>query len=412
MFNMKIGLKIFASALLLAVIPAKSFAAESGLQPSFSLSEEYNDNVLGTSENEKEDYITRVLPGFSGYYRGSRVSLEGAYLLDFNYYAKNTRASTAAHKLHFQSSAEFLKNTGFLRISDTYDKVSVDPTRSRSQESTFLGQTDSNTFSVEPYFTFRPGSLLSVNAGYTYINTWYRGEGNADKRDHVFFLRSDIELSGLDTVNVSVEHLKENGRFLDFEKDDIYTGYKHVFAQGSDISASIGLSRFTPEEGKAYENIFWRAGLNHDFDIFALTLSTSASLNENPQSTPQWDYTYLASLGRKFARSEASLGLVLTDYKDGETEALKTRKYGATVNFKREMTSRVNSAFSVTVEKFELKQLKTYTRRFFFTASADYRFTETLSASLVYNFIDMYSPEIQVDNYTTNRVIAELRKTF
>lgn len=409
---MRIGLKIFASALLLSVIPAKSFAADSGLQPSFSLSEEYNDNVHGASDNEKEDYITRVLPGLSGYYRTPRISLEGAYLLDFNYYARNTRANSAAHKLQFQSSAEFLKNTGFLRISDIYDKVSLDSSRDRSQESTFLGQTDSNNFSVEPYFTFRPGNNITVNAGYTYINTWYRDEGSSDKRDHVFFLRSDFELSGLDTVNVSVEHLKENGRFLEFEKDDISIGYKHVFAEGSDIFASIGLSRFNPEEGKDYENMFWGAVLNHDFDIFVLKLSTNARLNENPQSTPQWDYSYLASLGRKFARSEASLGLELTEYKDAETEALKTRKYGATVNFRREVTSRLNSVSSVTFEKFELKQQETYTRRFFFTTSAEYRFTETLSASLVYNFIHYYSPGIQVDNYTTNRVIAELRKAF
>ncbi len=409
---MNINFKSLSLATLLAFVPAISFSADSGLQPSISVSEEYNDNVLNAQTHRDEDFITRVLPGFTGYYRTSRLNVDGSYFLDVNYYARKTYTSTAAHRLQLQSSAELLKNLAFLKVDDSFEKVSLDPARNRSAESVFQGQTDRNSFKAEPFLRFNPASTNTTTVGYRYLNTRYKGEGNADKRDHVFFLSSVFELTGLDTFVVSAEHTKENNTFLKFEKDDVFLGYTHVFSEGSDIFASVGLSVFNPENGDSYENVFWRAALNHDFGLFALSLSTAAALSENPQSTPQWNYSYVASLRRKFARSDASLGFVLEEFKNALTEEIKTRKYGVSLNYSYEVTPRLMSVFSATGEKFELKEQFTYTTRFLFSSSATYSFTDDFSASLVYNFIHLNSPGIPVDNYRTNRVIAEFRKAF
>jgi hypothetical protein len=82
------------AATLLAIAlgsPAPSWAQAGWyLIPSLSLSEEFDDNVLGQTSGQKSDFITRVTPGFAVGYVSVPLTLLGSYSVGAEFYAKNS----------------------------------------------------------------------------------------------------------------------------------------------------------------------------------------------------------------------------------------------------------------------------------------------------------------------------------
>jgi hypothetical protein len=56
--------------------------------------------------------------------------------------------------------------------------------------------------------------------------------------------------------------------------------------------------------------------------------------------------------------------------------------------------------------------MDTYTSRYLPGVRFDYRSSETLTMSLDYRYTNNYSPDIYTNNYYSNRVMVEIKKTF
>jgi len=406
------SLKKICLAVLLLSLANESAAAEKTLTPSIALSEEYIDNIFATERNREEDYITRVIPGLSGHYKAARLELDASYLFDYRYFAKQRHSPIETHKLTSGMLAELASNRLYLKLSDSYDRVSLDPTiADRPRESLFLNQTEANVFLAEPYLVMRPGNI-EITAGYRYLNYWYKEESAVDKRDHSTYLKVGGALSDETSWHVQGEHLEEMSSAADFTKDSAWAGFTHQFGSASVISASAGTSRLEFDEGRSYSNIFWNASIAADLGIAKGELSTAARLNENPRATPQWEYTYSAALSRELSRSALKLTAYLADYENSETEAFETRKYGSSFHFGHKFSERAEYALTASLEKFEKKLLRSQTVRVYLEQAFRYSLSEGTSASLEYILVGYDSHTIPEDNYITNRFIAEIRKVF
>ena len=78
---------LFATVVILVlVLPPSAFSAQLNFTPVLTLSEEYNDNIFLTNNNEEDDYITRVSLGGTLELLGRTVGAEITYLPAYEWY--------------------------------------------------------------------------------------------------------------------------------------------------------------------------------------------------------------------------------------------------------------------------------------------------------------------------------------
>ena len=121
--------------------------------PSFTLSEEYNDNIFLDNRNRKSDFITGFTPGIAITYERPTYRLAAGYNFTAELFARETNESHAFDRQNF-----------FL---DTMWKV--DPFLTLSLTDTFIFSTDTNLIAQEQVSSGRDRSasnVLGIGAGY------------------------------------------------------------------------------------------------------------------------------------------------------------------------------------------------------------------------------------------------------
>ena len=85
-------------ASVIAGIPAAALAQTGWvILPSFSLAEEFDDNVFVSTTDPKSDFITRFTPGLQLGYRSVPFTLLASGSIDAEIYANNSELSDAAN---------------------------------------------------------------------------------------------------------------------------------------------------------------------------------------------------------------------------------------------------------------------------------------------------------------------------
>lgn len=386
--------------------------AEFVLVPAIALSEEYNNNVFLERDDMDHDFISRVQPSLGLKYAAARLGAELDYAYDFRYYSRQMRENEETHRLAFAGNIEPARNLFFIKISDDYSRVSLDNTRDLTSESLFVNQSERNVFSLNPYFVLRPSSVLTVNAGYTLADTWYKTEDGVDKRDHIAY--ADAVLEGTSSLSFSAGYMytEDSNRLRGFTKNDAHAGVAYSYAEGSSIKLGLGNSWLDLEGGNGYSTVYWNAGVLHDFGLFQGSVDASREIYENPGSLPEWLDSYKVSLKRDFKRSALKLVTWVDEFRRLEGRGLRVRKYGADGGLTIEISPRLTGALNLSVEKFEQKDVDTYTLKYAAVPRLTYSPREDVSASVTVNHSDYYSPEITGVNYSVTRFIAEVRKSF
>ncbi len=395
--------------------------AEFSIEPSITISEEYNDNVFLRKEVRDEDYITRVLPSIVLRYKTPIWEWDISYALDYRYHANyNYYASWVAaareeettHDLDANGHIEMINEFLFIDISDEYQRVSLDATRDYSEESLFLNQSDRNIFTLNPYFVVKPSSLSTLTTGYIYSDTAYKEEEAIDRTNNIAYVNSDFELSPKITLNAGYKYTQEDSDAMDYNKNDISLGSRYEYAGESYLSFTIGNSWLDFKEANSYSHIFWNAGIIHKFSTVTGSLESAVDYNEDPTGNPIRENRYLMSFGKPSGRTTLNLSISLREYRDSETEDLQTRSYGPTANIRYELTTRTTVAIDSTLEKFERESEKTYTERYLAGLRFDHILSDNLNLALAYKYTDSYSPETPEDNYMNNRFILEIKKSL
>jgi opacity protein-like surface antigen len=158
--------------------------------PSFTLSEEYNDNVFLDNSNRQSDFITGFTPGIAITYERPTYRLAAGYNFTAELFARETNESHAFDRQNF-----------FL---DTAWKV--DPFLTLSLTDTFIFSTDTNLIAREQVSTGRDRSLsntLGAGASYQLTEFWSLRGGASYTLER--FSRSGLQDSDVYHANVGVD---------------------------------------------------------------------------------------------------------------------------------------------------------------------------------------------------------------
>jgi hypothetical protein len=385
-----------------------AYAAEFSIKPTLAVSEEYNDNVFETRDFRKTDYITRALPGLALKYNAPFWDWDIAYNFDYRYYARNSKTDDYTHNLLAKGNVKIIDEFMLLDISDSYKRVSLNVTRDYTQESLVANQSDSNTFTASPYFLLRPGTHATVKTGYRYTNVWYRDPTAIDKREHSGFVDAVYEYSPKLSFNADYTFTHQNS-VNGFDKYAPYAGARYEYADKSFVFAQGGYTWIHFKNRSDFNNPFWNAGITHTFEPYSVYFNTGVQYPEDPQSglTKETDYTL--GMKRTMVRGDVGASVYYSKY-DGINVDM-TRKYGAGITGRYEITAKLTGNISFNAEKYD-HSTGSYTRRFYVNPALGYALPWDITVALNYTFVDYYSPGVFNDNYRVNRVILEVKKTF
>lgn len=387
-------------------------AGEFEIHPAVRVIEEYNDNVFLTREDRVDDFITRAIPSLALKYSAPLWTWDVSYALDYMHYAKGSRGDDTTHNLVAKGTIELLKERLFIKLNDDYGRVSLDVTRDFTRESSFVGQSDRNIFVANPYYIIRPAERSRITVGYIYSKTWYEEQGAVNKTDNVIYVEPAYDLTPRLTLNAGFRHTDNSNDKNDYTKNDVYLESRYEYADKSHAFLRVGNTWLNFTGVKKYSNIFWNAGVTHDFILFTGTLLVSMDYSEDPLGALIRENTYLAGVRADFSRTKANLTLAATQFKNAETRRTTTTKYGAGGSIIYELTLRTTGTFDFLAERLEEEVADTYRRRYVLGGKLDYLLWKDFTASLAYHYVDSYSPKLEGDTYSANRFFLELRKSF
>jgi len=202
-----------AVALLLALIfaPGASWA-EFRATPAFSLRQEYNDNIY--LEKDKEgDFVTFVRPSVSALWNTRVADLTLDLGVGYEKYWENSDDDELRPTARLDSTFSLYRENLFLRVTDIYDRVTIDEGGKGAVDNNLINMTDSNRLEVNPYLVLQPLRTLQARFDYLYENVWYREDEGDDAETH----RYAVTLTQQFTPRISVDL---SGAFSQFRPKD------------------------------------------------------------------------------------------------------------------------------------------------------------------------------------------------
>lgn len=402
-----------ASIFLFLALPAASEAAEFEIKPRVSVSEEYNDNIHETVTNKKEDFITRVMPGFSLLYKAPRLDAKTDYTFDYGHYARREKTDEYNHTLSANATLAVVENFFFIDASDTYRRVSLDAARDTTNETLYNNYSDQNIGAVSPYFIWRPGTGSTIKTGYRYTNTWYKESSGVDKQENSAFLEASHELLPKFSFTWGYSFTDTITTVQDYRRHNAYGGFRYEYADKSFLFGQAGNTWLSYDKGPDVSNIFWNAGLTHDTGTATITLETRVQYTEDPLTTSQQETLYSARVLQRLDRGELTASAAYSEFEIVETGKIDTRKYTYTGAGKYEILERFTASASLSAERYISGTIDGYPYRMSGTAGVSYSFNNDLSLALSYNHINYrYSWDNSSDSKNINRAVVTLSKVF
>mgnify|MGYP001773613038 CR=1 FL=1 len=159
--------------------------AELRVTPKFSLREEYNDNI-DLEHDAESDFITLITAGYEVDWETRLFELNLDLGLEYEKYLDNSDEDDLrpSQGTHLESTFHLYRDTVFLRISDTYERVAIDEGDQGGIDNNLTNLTDSNRLEINPYAQFDLSRTLQLRLDYQYENLWYDEEEGDDAEYH------------------------------------------------------------------------------------------------------------------------------------------------------------------------------------------------------------------------------------
>ncbi len=405
------GLVLLASCLLLGVFCLDAFCpdvwgGQFSASPSFSMQEQFNDNIFLTDKDRKTDYITRLIPSMALDYDAPLWKWDLAYSLDYRHFLDNSVNDNFAQNVNLQNSTQLMKKFFYIDASDTYAKTSLSLTRNYNRVSLFLNQTDQNIFTMKPHFTFRPGRTATIDAGYAYQNIWYKNALAVKKSGNSFYAEAKDELSPSLEVSAGGIYSSDLNNIQNYDEINFHAGSRYWYSHGSDLFFAFGNDSFHFDQSGGSDEWSWDAGIDHRLAAFSARLEASSQAVENPSGLPDKVDTYSASLSSNSARTPFSLSLSMAEYRDLASKELRDRTYGLTGAVSHKFTRAFTGSANLTAERIEDKVAGSHTNLIISGLGFNYQLSRGTYLSLNYQYTYSHSPLITYDRYLDDQVTA------
>jgi hypothetical protein len=195
------GMPAVVSAQAVAPPPEVSLSSGWFITPSFSLAEEFDDNVFVSTTNPQSDFITRFTPGVQLGYRSVPFTLLASSSIDAEIYVNNPELSSAANRKRAALEMKYLP----FQLLTTSLNVAYFETNTPSElvptTGLQLGRTKATQLSVIPAAIYQITSVDTASASYAFFRDTI--EGGLDNFTHRVKLGYSRQLTSLDLGSVN-----------------------------------------------------------------------------------------------------------------------------------------------------------------------------------------------------------------
>jgi hypothetical protein len=187
-----------ALASMIAGIPAAALAQTGWvILPSFSLAEEFDDNVFVSTTDPQSDFITRMTPGLQLGYRSAPFTLLASGSIDAEIYAKNPELSDAANRKRAALEMKYLPFSLLtVSLNVTYFETNT-PSELVPTTGLQLARTRATQLAIIPAATYQITSVDTATASYAFFHDTL--EGGLDNDTHRVKLGYARQVTPLDT---------------------------------------------------------------------------------------------------------------------------------------------------------------------------------------------------------------------
>ncbi len=392
--------------------PVDVEGSEFRIKPGISLSEEYNDNVLLTTTNRYDDYLTRIAPSLSLLYLAPRWDWDVSYSYNYLYFAKKTIGNDSTNMLNLMNRNRIIPDVLFFDVKDQYQRVSLDLTRDFTQESTFVNQSDMNFLTVNPYVVLKPLSQMTVTTGYIYMDTWYKDPAAIDRVDHVGYADVRQDMSPRSAVTAGVRHTKDENNFEGYTQDYLYVGLFHEYSNNSTITVKAGNSWLDFENTGRTSQVFWDAVLTQHYPTVTLSYETGLRYVPDPISKLRREDRYLVMVRKEVERTSLAVSGVVMEYRDAEHNNLENTSHRLNGTISHAITTKSKIMIDLTAEGLKDYLSSASTDRYLTGVRFEHIAMENLTLALDYRYTNVYSPDVYLTNNYNSRFTVELRKVF
>ncbi|EPR37244.1 PEP-CTERM system associated protein [Desulfovibrio sp. X2] len=409
-------MKKYLLTLMLLLICAPAFA-ETTYRASVSVGEEYNDNV-NQSHNPTGDFVTVVKPSVGFRYQGPKLLFESDYSGTYNWYAKATRDTEAIHNFGGHGLLDVWNEFFYLDAADKYQNVYRDSTRGNvveGDQSTTVNQVAQNTFTLSPYIQPRFGDRTTAMVGYRYTDIAYDSSSSVDKQSHTGFTDWTYEMSQLTSLLAGYSYTEEqagSGGSNGYQRQMGYVGAQYQYTEDGMIYAKVGpSSTHYDQTGETKTTPFWDAGITQGFGSVTVSLTSSLSYTDDPNSNDSYQHiSNKLTISKEFERTTVSVFGGLDQYESGLNGSTTNRSsVGASIS--HQLTQRLSANANILYE-LQDASASNDTNRWYGGAGLRYDMGEGYAAELWYRAKESFTNGSTGDNYTVNRFGLQLSKQF
>src|SRR6056297_625573 len=277
---------IYGKVLLISLLsfslwlPSLVSAAQLEIHPYLSVSEQYDDNVNLTPDNEEEDWVTTIAPGISLNYAARSLDASVDASLSYVFYKNNSDDNQDKFEDVQRANAQLLFFPGrafTLTISENITREAIDERDVFSPANQRINKTTVYSTRVSPQYSWRMTPTFSLVMGYDYSRTDYT-EGEADDgQDHtgrlslVKTLSSTLETSANYSYRRHVADIDED----EYDEQNLNLGLNYDFSSRTRLALNAGVSRVDyNDDSDEEEDVTWNLDLSH-----RITNVLSTSLN-------------------------------------------------------------------------------------------------------------------------------------
>jgi hypothetical protein len=390
--------------------------------PSLSVGEEYNDNVYLTRYNKVYDYITIATPAFMLDYTTSFWTWHLDTFYTYRYYARGTKTGDYSYFANLANHTELINKFFYIDLRDLYDKTSLSTVKDYTTQSSFVGQTDQNIFTVNPYFVFKSESRFTPVLGYQYVNTWYKQSTGISTVDNIGYAEMVTDLSTNVTFTAGMRYTADQNDVVDYNKADVYAGPKYTYAPHSYVYCLIGETflGFHPQvinpgnilyQGDTH-HVIWDAGFSHRYSTSTLSYEMKSDYIHDPELILRRVDSFVGTYAKQTPRTTYTVSAGLFEYRNPSTNHLQDTTDQLTLELTHALSPRDTLVLSESIQRFENNQVNTVTSLWESLVRFERKLLKDLTLALTYSYTNSYSHNSYYDNYVNNRFDVALTKTF
>jgi hypothetical protein len=344
-------------ASLFSLCPDDAGAAELKVLPSIAVSEEYTDNVFLTRYNKLDDYITRAIPAFTLDHKTAFWDWHLDLAYDYRYYAKGSKKDDSTYRVDLINHTVLINNFFFLDVLDKYERVSLTTTTDFTQQSLFVNQTDSNIFTVNPFFVMRNETRYTPILGYRYVNTWYKDSTQGISTvDNIGYAEMITALSSNVTFTIGARYTQDQNKIEDYNKTDVYAGPKYTYAPDSYVYCLIGESFLDFQTLNDTKHVIWDAGITHRYSTSTVSFQTKSDYIHDPELILRRVDFYVATIKKETPRTSYTILAGLYEFRNAATNHLEDDSYMLEGTLRHAISPTLTLLLEETVQRIEDKQ--------------------------------------------------------